>query len=66
MHIRNNIILVIIQSKQSAIEFNQYLLQSELEDVKKRAQNTPDDEPSGKLTSPSEIDRMRDRKNEDI
>ncbi|MCE2027309.1 hypothetical protein [Sessilibacter corallicola] len=39
---------------------------SELEDVKKRAQNTPDDEPSGKLTSPSEIDRMRDRKNEDI
>ncbi len=38
---------------------------SELEKVKKRAQNTPDDEPSGKLTSPHEIDRVRDRKNED-
>ncbi|MCE2027311.1 hypothetical protein [Sessilibacter corallicola] len=35
---------------------------SELEDVKKRALNDPDGEPSGKLTSPSDIDRIKDRK----
>lgn len=35
---------------------------SELEDLKKRALNDPDGEPSGKLTSPSDIDRIKDRK----
>ncbi len=35
---------------------------SEAESARKRASYRPDEEPSGKLTNPSDIDRHRDRK----
>ncbi|GAB2891139.1 hypothetical protein ACCI51_03035 [Microbulbifer echini] len=35
------------------------------EDVKKKSKDTTIEEPSGKQTNPTEIDRMRDRKNDD-
>ena len=37
----------------------------EAAEVRKRAEDDPDDEVSGKLTQPKEIDLVRDRKNDD-
>ena len=37
----------------------------EAKEVRKRAEDDPDDEVSGKLTQPSEIDLVRDRKKDD-
>jgi len=37
----------------------------EAAEVRKRAEDDPDDEVSGKLTQPSEIDLVRDRKKDD-
>jgi hypothetical protein len=38
---------------------------AEAESARNRAKENPDEEPSGKLTVPSEIDLHRDRKNND-
>jgi hypothetical protein len=38
---------------------------AEAESVRQRALLNPDEEPSGKLTNPSEMDRHRDRKNDE-
>jgi len=40
-------------------------LKAEAEAVRRRAADHPDSEPSGKLTSPCELDLKRDRKNDD-
>ncbi|UTA47461.1 hypothetical protein L1F30_15030 [Simiduia sp. 21SJ11W-1] len=37
----------------------------EAAEARKRATENPDDEPSGKHTIPSDIDRHKDRKNDD-
>ncbi len=37
----------------------------EAEDARNRSEHGTDDEPSGKLTNPSEIDIHRDRRNSD-
>lgn len=37
----------------------------EAESVRRRAMLDPDDEPSGKLTNPSDMDRHKDRKNDE-
>ena len=39
--------------------------EKDAEEARRRAMQNIDDEPCGKLTNPSDIDRHRDRKNED-
>ncbi|WP_347330353.1 hypothetical protein [Marinimicrobium locisalis] len=34
----------------------------EIRDIKDRAKGNPDEEPSGKLTNPNDIDRVKDRR----
>lgn len=36
----------------------------ETQDIKDRAKKNPDEEPSGKLTNPNDIDRVKDRRSE--
>jgi len=40
-------------------------MSSEAEAARKRSETDVDDEPTGKLTIPNEIDMRRDRKNDD-
>jgi len=40
-------------------------LKAEGKEARRRAAENPDDEPYGKLTVPSELDLMRDRKDKD-
>lgn len=35
---------------------------NEIRNIKSRAKDRPDQEPSGKLTQPNDIDRLKDRK----
>ncbi|MCX2801369.1 hypothetical protein [Microbulbifer thermotolerans] len=38
---------------------------NEAQNIRDRAVNSPDKEPSGKLTNPNDLDRIRDRKSKD-
>ncbi|WKT61286.1 hypothetical protein Q2E61_03600 [Microbulbifer thermotolerans] len=38
---------------------------NEAQNIRDRAAKSPDKEPSGKLTNPNDLDRIRDRKSKD-